>query len=340
MLAPSFQPEKTASNPLVSVIIAVYQGERLIVGAVRSALAQSYHHLEIIVVDDGSTDGTAAALIDVHDPRLRVISQPNAGTASARNTALAEARGQYIAFLDADDRWFPNKLEVEVDILRNAPGPAVVYSSFFAIDDDGRLLRPGSIFRASGNVFGALLDGNNFLVPSMCLLDRAIFDAIGMFDTARYHEDFDLFLRATRRFPAYPSGERLGLFRHSLEGKCRGILADFDRARREEVELVDGLVGTLTDDEIVRLRKNAFRALYERFLTYGYTQHARRLQSEVDLSTLKGSMKGRLAIFFARTGINVLSLTRRTLNATCRVFLSRRWQRRLQKMKFDVAYES
>lgn len=340
MLTPAPAEAVATSETLVSVIVAVYQGERLIVGAVRSALAQTHRELEVWVVDDGSSDGTLAALATIDDPRLKVIAQANAGTASARNAALARARGRYVAFLDADDRWFPEKLAIEVALLANAAGPAIAYSSFFAIDDRGRLLRPGAIGRASGNVFGALLDGDNFLVPSLCLFDRVIFDAIGLFDVTRYHEDFDLFLRATKRYPAYPTGRRLGLFRHSTEGKCRSILRDYERARREELELVDGLASRLNDEETRRLRTNVLRALYERFLTYGYPAHARRLQAEVDLASLEGSLKGRLAIVFARTGINALSLARRIVNAACGLVLSRRWRMQLRAMNFDIGYGS
>jgi glycosyltransferase involved in cell wall biosynthesis len=327
-----------ASRALVSVIVAVYQGERYIRGAVRSALAQSYADLEVLVVDDGSTDGTLAALEGITDPRLRVMTQPNAGTATARNAALAIARGKYIAFLDADDRWFREKIEIEVGLLADAPGPAIAYSSFFAVDDDGRVLHPGAICMASGNVFGALLDGDNFLLPSLSVFHRGIFDAIGAFDTGRYHEDHDVLLRATRRFPAYPTGRRLGFYRQSTSGKCRAILCDYERARGEELELVDGLTEQFTAEEIGRLRRNVLRGLYVRFLMYGYSDHARRLQGEVDLRALGGSGKGRLARFFAMTGINLLVAGRATVNAAYRLTIAGPWYPELRSA--DVDYDA
>jgi glycosyltransferase involved in cell wall biosynthesis len=99
---PSLSDRPVADEALVSVIIPAYQAERFVAGAVRSALRQTHRTLEVIVVDDGSTDGTAARLATIRDPRLRVLRQENAGTAAARNAALAEAQGSYVAFLDSD----------------------------------------------------------------------------------------------------------------------------------------------------------------------------------------------------------------------------------------------
>jgi len=189
-------------EPLVSVVIPVHQGERYIVGAVQSALAQTHRALEVIVVDDGSTDGTAARLATIDDPRLFVMHQSNAGTAAARNAALARARGQFIAFLDSDDRWFPDKIASELSVLRDAPqAMGIAYSSLYSVDDAGRLLHVPPVRRDSGSVFDLLIDGEHFLAPSLCLFDRRIIDAIGTFDTRRYHEDHDFMLRATKRFP-------------------------------------------------------------------------------------------------------------------------------------------
>src|SRR4051812_12704913 len=101
---------------LTSVIIPIYNAEQYIAETLLSALAQTHRNIEIIVVDDGSTDGSAAVvkLIAASDARVRLISQPNRGVAHARNCAIAEAQGEFIAPLDADDLWHPKKIERQI----------------------------------------------------------------------------------------------------------------------------------------------------------------------------------------------------------------------------------
>ena len=109
--------------PLVSVIIPAYNRAHTVGRSVDSVLYQTYRPLEVIVVDDGSTDGTAAAL-DVFGNRIIVISQPNGGPSSARNHGVANSKGEFIAFLDSDDTWSPEKLERQVRLMVSA-GPQV-----------------------------------------------------------------------------------------------------------------------------------------------------------------------------------------------------------------------
>jgi|GEM_PF-640326 len=327
-------------SPLVSVIIPVYQGERLIRGAVRSALNQTHRHLEIIVVDDGSTDATLSVLASVHDPRLRVLRQPNAGTAAARNLALAQARGAYIAFLDCDDRWLPEKIETEIRTLQSAGEPvAVAYSSYYAVDDRGRLLNPAPERRVGGQLLEMLLDGDDFLIPSACLFDRRIFDRVGGFKLDRFHEDHDLILRVAQQYPIYPTCEHLVVYRQSTSGKCRGILADFDRARAEELALISDFRGSLTATQLARLRQNVIRALYCRFLMYGFNGHARRLQHEVDLAGLSGTKKGILARLFAASGLNLLVVARTLIQGYHLALEQGSWHRRLAQWGLDLGYD-
>ena len=235
MIATRPRPAAQSAPPLVSVIIPVYQGEAFVEGAVRSALAQTHRALEVFVVDDGSTDATLARLARIDDDRLRVLRQPNAGTAAARNNALAHARGAYIAFLDCDDRWFPDKIATELAVLQRAGEPAIAYGAHYAVDDRGALLHAAPLRRHSGPAFDLMIDGEDFLMPSLCLFDRRIFDAIGTFDESRYHEDHDLILRATRRFPIYPTLRRQTVYRQTTGGKARKILARLRcRARRRD----------------------------------------------------------------------------------------------------------
>jgi glycosyltransferase involved in cell wall biosynthesis len=115
-------------QPLVSVIIPTFQSARYIVEAVESVLGQTYAPIEIIVVDDGSTDDTRERLRPYFD-RLRYVYLENSGPSKARNHGVRLARGELIAFLDADDRWLSNKLETQIRCLMNEPTAALVHST-------------------------------------------------------------------------------------------------------------------------------------------------------------------------------------------------------------------
>lgn len=327
------------NDSLVSVIIPVYQGEHIILGAVRSALNQTHADLEVFVVDDGSSDGTLAVLETIDDPRLHVLRQSNAGTAAARNAALRRARGRYIAFLDSDDRWFPDKIATELRVLREAPAPvAIAYSSYYAVDDQGRLLHLPPRKTVSGNALEVLLDGEDFLMPSLCLFDRRIFDHIGLFSVGRYHEDHEFILRASRTYPVFATGKRLVVYRQSTSGKCRSILADFERARSEELSVAGDVAALLTPEQQARLQRNARRSLYCRFLMYGFNRHARRMLAEVDLGELRSGKKGWLAWLFAKSGINLLSTARSAVQTSYRIFGQRSWGRTLSRSGVELLY--
>lgn len=327
------------SASLVSVIIPVYQGERLVIGAVRSALQQTHRALEVWVVDDGSTDGTLERLKSIHDPRLHVLQQRNAGTAAARNFALQHAHGQYVAFLDADDRWFPEKIAAEIAALERAPEPAIAYSSHYAVDDAGRLLHAAPLRSHAGNVFDLLLDGDDFLMPSLCLFDRRIFENIGVFTPARFHEDHEFILRASRKFPIYPTGRRLAVYRQTVSGKCRAILRNYEFARDEELALVDQLGPALSLDEANRLRRNVVRALYLRFLMYGFSRHARRLLNDVPVGKIRGGAKASLGLLFAKTGLNLMAPARLGVQTFNRITVQGWWRRELARRGLELHYE-
>ena len=131
-------------QPLVSVIMPTYNHGRYIADAVHSILNQTFGDFEIVVVDDGSTDDTPAILARVADPRLRVVRQENAGTPVARNRGRAEARGQYIAWLDSDDLWRPTFLERHLAVLEAEPELGFSFANFVRFAD-GELL-PGTQF--------------------------------------------------------------------------------------------------------------------------------------------------------------------------------------------------
>ena len=173
---------------LVSVIMPVFNGERFLRQALDSVVAQDYAPLELIVVDDGSTD--ASAQVAQRCAAARCLTQPNQGNGAAKNTGLAAARGEFIAFLDQDDIWLPGKLSAQVDALRQNPA-----AGFTA----GRMrffFEPG-VSRPDWVPAEFLTEPPPAFLPSGLLIRRAVFDQLGNFDpTIPLCNDLDWLARA------------------------------------------------------------------------------------------------------------------------------------------------
>ncbi len=192
---------------LVSVVIPAYNAAATIESAVASACAQDHPAIEIIVVDDGSTDATATlaeAAGTVHRP-VRVVRQPNGGVASARNRGLREARGEWVAFLDADDLWHPLKISRQVAALQAAgPSAGLAYCFSRAIDADGRIFFNATTPARSGDVYAALILNNFLGNGSAPMIRRSALIAAGGFDEslrvrgAQGCEDLDASLKIAR----------------------------------------------------------------------------------------------------------------------------------------------
>ncbi|MCA9518520.1 MAG: glycosyltransferase family 2 protein [Myxococcales bacterium] len=179
---------------LVSVVVPVYNGERTLRRALESVVAQAHRPLEIVVVDDGSTDGTAAVVAAVAaahpDVDVRRVAQENAGPARARNRGIAEARGELLAFNDADDAWLPEKLATQLAVLADDQGADFTVCAFQNVADEGFEMPAWAVRKEGPDA----LPG--FIFQAM-LARRRAFEKIGDLDeTMRWAEDTDWFLRA------------------------------------------------------------------------------------------------------------------------------------------------
>jgi glycosyltransferase involved in cell wall biosynthesis len=189
----------------VSVVIPCYNQARFLGEAIQSVLCQGYTDLEIIVVDDGSKDVTeeVASGYAKEDPRVRLIRQENRGLAAARNRGLAEAGGEYVVFLDSDDRLVSGALEVWVRELEAHPGCAFVSGICRKIIGDGSIVPGWEQFRVRDDPYLELLRSCPVYVPAV-MYRRSVFDAVGGFDTSyKAAEDYDLYYRILERFPVY-----------------------------------------------------------------------------------------------------------------------------------------
>jgi glycosyltransferase involved in cell wall biosynthesis len=129
------------SDPITSVIIPTFNRENIIPRAINSVLSQTYKNFEILIVDDGSSDNTEFVIKSLREPRIQYIKQKNSGQAAARNTGINHSIGKYIAFLDDDDYWFPNKLEQQIDQLESHHEIGLSASGWLAINEESKLTR-------------------------------------------------------------------------------------------------------------------------------------------------------------------------------------------------------
>ena len=190
------------SSPLVSVVTPVHNAERYLAASIDSALAQTLDDLEVIVIDDGATDGSAAiadAYAQAH-PRVRVVHQGNSGLCLARNAAIAIARGRYLAMLDADDVWLPQHLARCVELLERDHEVGMVHANIERIDADGKALHvPARFWRGrEQDAFATLYLRHEHVSCPTVVVRRELVEQLGAFDE-RFNrvgcEDRDLWLR-------------------------------------------------------------------------------------------------------------------------------------------------
>jgi glycosyltransferase involved in cell wall biosynthesis len=191
--------------PRVSVVIPTHNRAEYIQQALDSVFAQSYSDYEVIVVDDGSTDGSAALLKPlVERGAIRYEQQTQSGVSAARNRGIALALGEYVAFLDSDDLWLPDKLAKQVTLLEGLPELGFVHCLFEKFDEARGVelgLRDTSAYR--GQIYPQLLMEWNTLMATPCMLMRKdVLDEVGGYDEAmRWGEDLDLWRRIAQRYP-------------------------------------------------------------------------------------------------------------------------------------------
>ena len=179
--------ERFRIMPQISVIIPAYNAERTIIETVESVRQQTFADFEIIVINDGSQDKTVELLQNIRDNRLQIFSYENGGLCTARNRGINHATGEFIAFLDADDLWTADKLELQLKALQQNPEAGVAYSwtSFMDVDEQGLTVSflPSPQYSFTGNVYQNLLISDFVHSGSNTLIRRKAIDTVGEFDS-------------------------------------------------------------------------------------------------------------------------------------------------------------
>lgn len=180
---------------LVSVVIPTYNRAHLLSEALDSVFAQTYKDYEVILIDDGSSDGTEALIQKQYAGRLRYVKQKNAGISGARNRGIALAAGKYIAFLDSDDRWLPEKLGKQFSYMEAHPKTGLLCTKLarYEIGGDGKNeICPAGFPKH----FSELLEGPNFIPTTTTMVRKECFEKVGVFDpNLPVAEDWDLWIR-------------------------------------------------------------------------------------------------------------------------------------------------
>ncbi len=212
---------------MISVIIPAYNHEQFIGPAIESVLGQSWDDLELLVIDDGSTDNTAGVIKSYDDRRLSYFYQENQDAYNTINRGLGLARGEYIAILNSDDLYLPGRLERLVEVQRES-GAVCLFTDVVPIDEEGEELsdpqfgwncwhrKNREFYFASGDLYTGFLKGNFMVTTSNLFMTREVVEKVGTFCSLRYLHDYDYIFRIMLAFPdqvRYLHGERLLAYR-------------------------------------------------------------------------------------------------------------------------------
>ena len=254
---------KRQNMPLISVVIPVYNGEKTIAETIESVLNQSFSNFEIVVINDGSQDSTLDVIASIQDPRIKIFSYPNAGLSASRNRGISQSSGEFIAFLDADDLWTPDKLEAQLTALQENPNAAVAYSWTDFIDETSQFLKPGPHFTISGDVYAELLRGNFLANGSNPLIRRQALIKVGSFDVSFSGvADWELYLRLATHyhFVAVPSPQIL--YRLSANSMSTNLF----KQEADSIQFIEQAYAQ-APESLQHLKKECFGFLYQ-YLIY------------------------------------------------------------------------
>ena len=266
--------------PKVSVIIPTYNRLPMLKEGVESVLAQDFEDFELIVVDDGSTDGTADE-ITRYGGRVKLLRhQENRGVSAARNSGILHARGKYIGFLDSDDLWVKGKLKIQVAFLDENPQYPLCYTDEIWIRRGKRVNPMLKHAKFSGWILEKCLP-LCIISPSSALMRKTLFSKVGLFDEALpVCEDYDLWLRVSVRFPIFFIDKRLIVKRGGHPDQLSNRSWGNDRFRVIALEklLSDPSLGPEEREQVMKEMKKKCEILSQGFMKRGNEPEGRRYQ--------------------------------------------------------------
>ncbi len=266
--------------PKVSVIIPTFNRLPMLKEAVDSVLAQDFEDFELIVVDDGSTDGTASE-IERYGGRVKIIRhQKNRGVSAARNSGIGHAKGKYIGFLDSDDLWVKGKLRIQVTFLEENPQYPLCYTDEIWVRKGKRVNPMLKHAKYSGWIFEKCLPLCT-ISPSSAMMRKTLFTRVGLFDEALpVCEDYDFWLRVSARFPIFFINKKLIIKRggHSDQLSNRSWGNDRYRVIALEKLLSESYIEIEEKEAVLREMKKKCEILSKGFLKRGKEVEGRHYQ--------------------------------------------------------------
>src|SRR5215207_9859205 len=263
------EKELPEGRALVSVVIPCYNQAHFLGEAIESVLCQGYTNVEVVVVDDGSTDNASEVASRYAGAGVRLIRQENRGRSAARNRGLDETQGKYVVFLDSDDRLLPEALEVGVKDLEAHPACAFVFGRTSVVGTGGS--------SPMTDYYGELLRGNYIGTPGAAMFRRSVFDSVGGFDTTLHAaEDYELYLRVASEFPIHKHGELV------LDYRQHGANTSRDSARmlRDTLKVLhsqrERVRGGKVYEEAYKHGIKSWQSLYGNALLKDVLVHARK----------------------------------------------------------------
>lgn len=257
------------TNPEITVVVPLYNKRREVGRCIQSVLAQSFPSFELVVVDDGSTDGGANVVRSIQDPRIRLIEQPNGGLASARNRGVVEGKAELIAFLDADDQWCPDFLVSIIAMAKLCPEAGVYFTAFWIHRGGGwarKVVIPRRYLRQDKPLlkdYFATPDGN--VLPSASAVWKRSVTRAGMFRNM-FGEDIDLWIRIAAMYPVAYSREAQAVWHLNASGRMCAR-----QSEAEEEHKPDGLLPSIREitaepDVSAAIKQQAFSYVAKREL--------------------------------------------------------------------------
>lgn len=282
--------QKMAVVNMISVVVPLYNKKDSIGSTIESVLAQTYSDFELLVVDDGSTDGSAGLVSRFDDPRIRLIRKSNGGVSSARNVGIRNARGEWIAFLDGDDIWEKNFLAEIARMSHDFPEAGILGTSYVFLKNG----RAESATKSLPKAYFGLIDnsswrfGQLYWTSAVCCRKSAL-EEVGMFDERiAYGEDLDVWWRIMLRYPAAFSNKELAVYRFDED----------NRAMNKRIPLEKLYINYFEKYSEARRANPAFRHfidkecmwwLYPYCLENPKDENVGRILSQIDLSEYKPS---------------------------------------------------
>ena len=280
---------------MISVVIPLYNKKKCIGSTLDSVLSQSYQDFEILVVDDGSTDGSLDVVKHINDERIRLITKENGGVSSARNEGIRNAESDYVAFLDADDLWEPEFLTEIQKLIYDFPEAGILGTGYSYLQNSKKNIAEKPV----PNGFYGIIDnsawdlGHIYCSSAVCCRKSALED-IGMFDErVAYGEDLDVWWRIMLKYPAAYSNKSLATYRFDEENRAMMKIKPVEKMH----------VFYFEKYAAERARNDSFRHFIDKecmWWLYPYTldkdtdkKEIKRILGEIDLSEYKASFRFR-----------------------------------------------